>query len=189
MVTQTSMGARAQRPYPHREAFPSMYPVPPIRPAPARFGAAGISAGEDRFFKDTITLRPESPMEDITDPVAQGLGWFSIGLGAAEIVAGRSIAQWLGMDGKSPLLRFYGVREIGAGIGILAQNRPKNRAPWLWARVAGDVLDLATLAPGLRHDNPRRDRVQGAIGVVAAITAVDLLCASLLSAPRPQARA
>src|SRR4051794_31635707 len=85
--------------------------------------------------------------------LAQGLGWFSIALGVAELVAPRSLARALGMEGNESLLQAYGAREIGTGIAILSSRRP---APWLWGRVAGDALDIATLACGMTSDNPKR---------------------------------
>ena len=48
--------------------------------------------------------------------VARGLGWFSIGLGLAEIVAGREIGRTLGMEHRDWLIRAYGVREIASGV-------------------------------------------------------------------------
>ena len=80
--------------------------------------------------------------------VARGLGWFSIGLGLVEALSPGIVTRTLGMEGKEGLVRGYGVREIGTGIGILAANDP---SPWLWGRVAGDALDLADFgdrAPG-----------------------------------------
>lgn len=47
------------------------------------------------------------------------------------------------MHGQERLIRAYGVREIAKGVGILTSPNP---TPWLWGRVAGDALDLATLA-------------------------------------------
>lgn len=113
------------------------------------------------------------------DALARGLGWFSIGLGLAEIVAGRSIARSLGMEDRTNLIRAYGVREIATGVALLAQDDP---TPWVWGRVGGDALDLATLATGLDDDNPRRDNVLLAMGTVAAVTAVDIACAVALHA-------
>src|SRR5436305_11233554 len=78
--------------------------------------------------------------------IANGLGWFSIGLGLAEVLAPRELAQFIGIRDSAKtrtVLRTYGVREIGAGLGILSQRRP---AGWLWSRVAGDILDLSSLA-------------------------------------------
>jgi hypothetical protein len=108
--------------------------------------------------------------------MAQGLGLFSLALGAAELLAPRQLARWLDIEGQEPLLRLYGLREIGTGIGILASRDP---APWLWARVAGDALDLATLgaATGISR---RRDAIAMAAGSVALVTALDIACARAL---------
>ena len=106
--------------------------------------------------------------------LSRGLGWFSVALGAAELLAGRRMAQALGMEHRTPLFRLFGLRELLVGFGILA--RPTTPA-LLWARVGGDALDLAALASeGLRADNPRRPEVDIAMGMVAAVTALDILC-------------
>jgi hypothetical protein len=111
-------------------------------------------------------------------PSPKGLGWFSIALGAAELLAARRLARAVGMDDYAALIRAYGVREIATGAAILYQRDP---TPWIWGRVAGDALDLATLAVGLHEDNPRRANVGLAIAAVAGATALDLVCAVRLS--------
>ena len=113
------------------------------------------------------------------DTLARGMGWFSIGLGVAEVVAGRRIARWLGMEEHTTLIRAYGVREIGAGIGLLSVGDPK---PWMWGRIAGDALDLGTLAAGMGRDNPRRDNVGIAMAAVLGATALDVACTRMLHA-------
>jgi hypothetical protein len=115
---------------------------------------------------------------DTAQTVATGLGWFSIGLGLAELLAPRALARCLGMRGAEGLLRFYGLREIGAGVGLLLARDP---GPWLWGRVAGDALDIATLATGLEDDNPQRGAVGVALAAVAGVTALDIVCAQSLS--------
>ncbi len=50
--------------------------------------------------------------------LAGALGWFSIGLGLAEVVAARSLGRYLGVENRSGLLRLFGVREIVTGVGI-----------------------------------------------------------------------
>ena len=40
--------------------------------------------------------------------LAQGLGWFSIGLGVAELVAPEQLARFLGMEEHTKLIRAYG---------------------------------------------------------------------------------
>jgi hypothetical protein len=117
--------------------------------------------------------------------VAIGLGVFSIALGALELLAARPMARALGMRGSENLLRIYGLREIGVGVGLIAGRR---RAPWLRARVAGDALDLATLAACARN-NPRRENLALAAGAVAGVTALDVMTARALSSPDfPKAR-
>lgn len=111
------------------------------------------------------------------DALARGMGWFSIGLGVAELLAGRRLARWMGMEEHTGLIQAYGAREITAGIGLLAMGDPK---PWMWGRIAGDALDIATLATGLHDDNPRRDNVRLALGAVVGATALDLVCAGML---------
>ena len=101
------------------------------------------------------------------------LGWFSIALGAAELLAGRRVAESLGVEHRTPLIRLFGLREILVGIGIL--QKPTSPA-LLWARVGGDALDLAALAAALRYDNPRRTEVDVAMAAVAAVTVLDILC-------------
>lgn len=113
--------------------------------------------------------------------LAQGLGWFSIGLGVAELVAPEQLARFLGMEEHTQLIRAYGAREIATGIGILTQEDP---TPWMWGRVGGDVFDLGTLALGLRRDNPQRGNVGMAVAAVAGVTALDIICAQRLSGER-----
>ena len=114
--------------------------------------------------------------------VARGLGWFSIGLGLTEVVAGQSLGRFLGVEDKTWLPRAFGVREIAAGVAILGTDHP---APGVWARVAGDVLDLAALGAAYTDDNPERANVAVAFGAVAGITALDYWCARRLHSGRP----
>lgn len=79
----------------------------------------------------------------LTDTLARGLGWFSIGLGMFELFTPRRIARGLGMQGRERLVRLYGAREVATGVGLLAATP---RAPWMWARVVGDAVDIGTLA-------------------------------------------
>lgn len=112
-----------------------------------------------------------------TRKVARGLGWFSIGLGLAEVIATKKLGRFLGMEDRRGLLRFYGMREIAAGVGLLSQER---LAPWLWARVAGDALDLATLGRAATGRRARRLNLGLAAGAVAGVTALDVLAGARL---------
>lgn len=123
---------------------------------------------------DTRTDRGDSSAHAL----AHGLGWFSIGLGIAELLAPHGLARFLGMEGRAELIRAYGAREIVTGVGIISQRDPE---PWMWGRVGGDVLDLGTLALGLGRDNPQRGNVALALATVAGVTALDVYCAQGLS--------
>ncbi len=102
------------------------------------------------------------------------LGVFSLGLGLAELVAPRVVTQKLDMPHEEPLVRGYGLREILSGARILTAKDPTSG---LWARVAGDGMDLATLAkPMLQGGNARRNAIIAAV-VIAGITAVDIYAA------------
>ena len=53
---------------------------------------------------------------------ARMLGWFSIGLGAAELLFPRQVSRYAG--NQSPgFLQLFGLREIAAGIGIRNQRK------------------------------------------------------------------
>jgi uncharacterized membrane protein len=80
------------------------------------------------------------------DGVAESLGWFSLGLGAAQVAAPGSVCKLSGLcaSGRNrALMRARGITEIATGLAILARPKPVG---WLWSRVAGDTFDLAALA-------------------------------------------
>ncbi|GAA0567480.1 cyclase dehydrase [Caenispirillum bisanense] len=118
-------------------------------------------------------------LSDTAGQLARGLGWVSIGIGLAELFYGRRLTRSLGMDGDGTLLRAYGLREIGVGLAILAADDPRYG---IWARIAGDAVDLATLAGGTDNGRHRPQAARLAAGAVAAITVLDIVCAQALQA-------
>ena len=116
----------------------------------------------------------------MTQKLALGLGAFSLGLGLYEVIAPGHLSRVLGLEGKESLLRFYGFREIAAGIGIFAAQ--PNPAPFVWSRVGGDVLDLGTLGTAFRPDNPKQGNATAAVAAVLGVTLLDALCSQQLSA-------
>jgi hypothetical protein len=112
------------------------------------------------------------------EQVATGLGWFGITLGVLEILGPRSLRKNLGL-GRGPGQReLFGLREIVTGLGIL---RGKDKAAWLWGRVGGDVLDLTALASESRSKDREPVKLLAATAAIAAITALDAVCARRLS--------
>ena len=76
---------------------------------------AGTSPGPARRFArhagDRLSQSPP-PRPDATR-LARGLGWFSISLGVAEVLAPRLISRLVGGRGDNlTLIRLYGIREI-----------------------------------------------------------------------------
>lgn len=138
-------------------------------------------------MNEASTLVVSNPERSMTtaDRVARGLGWFSIGLGLAEIVAPGKLARALGLEGKENLIRAFGAREIGAGVGALS-TEPR---PAMWGRVGGDLLDLGTLAVGLRNGDSEQRRNAGiAIAAVLGVTIADIVTASALTGQRKRDR-
>jgi hypothetical protein len=105
--------------------------------------------------------------------LATGLGWFSIGLGVAQLAMPDRVNRLIGVhptEANRDLQRLIGAREIAAGVGLLATDQ---RPGFLWARVAGDAMDLALLGRALmaESDTPRAAMATAA---VAGVTALDI---------------
>src|SRR6476660_826920 len=110
---------------------------------------------------------------------ALGLGWFGIGLGLAELLVPRRLARTIGVPYEHHrLIRVMGVREIANGLGILIW--PSTSAG-VWARVVGDIVDLACLGAAFTSANANPRRLVATAAAVAGATAVDLVCAQQLT--------
>lgn len=104
--------------------------------------------------------------------LSRGLGWWSVGLGLTELAFSERFCQRLGFRGRMEWVRAHGVREILKGVGLLTRSDPR---PWLWARLAGDALDLCVLGVTLRRrEVPIAWRLAGALTSVG-LAVVDAL--------------
>jgi uncharacterized membrane protein len=109
--------------------------------------------------------------------VTRFLGGFSLGLGLPQTFSPAAFARLIGVvddEASRALTRVVGVRELAAGVGILTRRRPVG---WVWARVAGDAMDLTLLGAALRTKAVRPNRVIAAMSAATGITVVDLLTA------------
>jgi uncharacterized membrane protein len=100
------------------------------------------------------------------DSLAQFLGWFSLGLGTAQLLAPKAMCRLVGASGEGlskHAMRAMGVREATQGIAILTRPRPTT---WIWSRVGGDALDLALLGLVAARGNAKR-AVFAMVNVVA----------------------
>ncbi len=150
-LTQQGLGRSRQ----HQSGFARMEPGAPS----ARHGMRGA-------------LARRGPAESLE----RGLGWFSIGLGAAAVAAPRLVC-WLSGTRSPAVMRLVGARELAAGIGILTQ---RDRTPWMWSRVVGDTFDLAALSVAFTRGS-RRGRAGVALAAVAGVAALDVLAAVRLT--------
>ena len=145
-----------------------------------RYGGGGRVTG------DGIEREVDLPKSRRADKLAQGLGWFSIGLGVAQIVAPRGMSRLIGVkdaDGNKAVMRAVGMREIAAGIGLLSDPKPTGFAV---ARVAGDVMDLAMLANALNTPENDRGRTALATAAVIGVGLLDVLASEDLATTVPK---
>jgi uncharacterized membrane protein len=116
------------------------------------------------------------------ESTADGLGYFSIGLGLAELLAPSAMSRLIGVkhpdERNLTTMRAMGLREIGHGLAILSNQQP---AKAVWSRVAGDVLDLALLGRTLANPENDRGRTLFATANVLAVAALDVMTARQLS--------
>ncbi len=105
--------------------------------------------------------------------LARGLGWFSVVLGVAEILAPRAISRMIGIRPKPGLIRLLGLRELASGVGIL--TRPETDA-WLKSRVAGDAVDLGLLGAAFLSPRSKVGPLTAATMAVAGVAVLDVVC-------------
>lgn len=133
------------------------------------------SKGDPKIVEGGRSLkRPE-------DQLARALGWFSIGLGAMQLLAPWRVTETLGMEGRETLVRAFALREMLSGIMSLSVD--KNAG--LWARVGGDGLDAAALLSGLTPDNPKKANIALALLMVGGIAMLDYRAAQETKPQRP----
>jgi uncharacterized membrane protein len=102
---------------------------------------------------------------------ARGLGWFGVALGLARLASPRGVARMIGQRDAGGGMRALGLRELACG-AMLLRRRPS--AGWLWARVVGDVMDLALLGRRLGVRRTNKTRAMGSLAAVAGVTLVDV---------------
>ncbi len=151
------------------------------RPKSKPDGAAGPvlradSKGGPATWIDASPGMPRSAENiSMTDRrIARGLGWFSLGLGIPQVLMPGRVNKLAGIENtlfRRQIMRLMGLREITAGVGIFT-SQPKP-AEWLWARTAGDAIDLTLLGSALKNPASRKGRLLFAMANVAGVAAAD----------------
>ncbi|HEX6944999.1 MAG TPA: SRPBCC family protein [Casimicrobiaceae bacterium] len=153
------------------EALASPHAVGNQRPAPG--AASPVLPPPPHAFR-----RGRDAQRDVA--LARSLGWLSLGLGVAGLAAPRPVQRAIGVaHAPTALARLAGAREIACGLGLLSGRSPPL---WLWARFAGDLMDLAMLGVAMGRRGSRRGPLVAAAATVAGIAAVDLYAARRWSA-------
>jgi hypothetical protein len=108
-----------------------------------------------------------------------GLGFFSIGLGLAEVAAPGRLARWLGIEGRTAksVIGLFGARELLAGAMLIRGPAVSTNA---WNRVVGDAMDMSALGLAFAPST-KKGAVAGALGFVAGATIIDAIAARGLS--------
>jgi uncharacterized membrane protein len=150
---------------------------------PVRRGPTRAPRAPQKFVEREVKPAPWHSSDFVAsekDPVTNFLGWFSIGLGIAEVFAPQAVARLIGIDDEehTTLLRAYGVRELAAGVGILTRPKPTY---WMWNRVIGDAIDLRSLSNAMSTRGNDRSRLKMAALAVAGVTALDIVSSMRLT--------
>ena len=154
-----------------------------LAPAPRRPRTRTKTIGTGDTSETSVKGAPEHYSETQRtekDRVTQFLGWFSMALGAAELLAPRGVARAIGIDEEEhrTLLRVYGVRELAAGLAIVSRPKPTY---WMWNRVLGDTIDLASLGRAMKNPESDKARLTAATVAVLGVTVLDILCSVRLT--------
>lgn len=156
----------------------------PGRTTESEWGGDGISTTL-RPRTNSVTRRHDEYGNPKRHPGATAMGWFSIGLGLWQTLAPRGFQRFIGIeDGEenAGLVRSaYGGRELAAGAALLTRPKPSY---WMWNRVLGDLVDLASIGRAMQNRKNDRGRLAAAGVAVAACTVVDALVAMQMTSEK-----
>lgn len=123
---------------------------------------------------DRVRARPA-----VTPQVSFLLGQNAIGLGLWGLLAPKGVNRFLGLKGTPQSTQLlFGAREMATGMALFSDP---TKSSALWARVAGDVFDIAVLRGLTSRANPKHRNARLALGVVLAVTALDIVAAVRMS--------
>lgn len=160
-------GLASRMPWPSRESFERL----------ARSPRAILPLGQGRnltVYTDRVRARPA-----LSPTLSMNIGLTAIGLGLWGALFPRHVKETLGIRAPDAVVQaVFGARELATGV-TLASDPTRSEA--LWARVAGDVFDIAVLSALDRPGNPKRGASRAALAFVLTVTALDLVTAIRMS--------
>ena len=72
--------------------------------------------------------------------LARGLGWFSLALGAAELLSPGAIKRQTGLPGPRGVLQAYGAREIATGVAMTSNFFINNELTYRDSKLRGRAM-------------------------------------------------
>lgn len=115
----------------------------------------------------------------VSPQLSFALGQNAIGLGLWGLLAPKGVNRFLGLTNSPQTTQLlFGAREMATGMALFSDP---TKAGALWARVAGDAFDIAVLSKLTGRDRPKSGNARLALGVVLAVTALDLIAAVRMS--------
>lgn len=134
---------------------------------------------DDVWSDEDETETPRTRFVPDDRQLGQILGWFSVGLGLAELLAPRAFGRAVGVGDHPALVRMLGARQVVIGLGMLSERAPGN---WAWARVAGDAMDLALLGAAASAPDADPRRIAAATAGILGVAALDVYAGRRLTA-------
>ncbi len=130
--------------------------------------------GRMKLATDRVRARPA-----ISPNLSMMIGMTAIGLGVWGTFFPKNVARTFGSTASPGTVRaLFGARELWSGF-TLAGDPTKSGA--LWARVAGDIFDIAVLSSLNRPTNPKRRAAKAGLAFVLLVTALDAATAVRMS--------
>jgi len=177
--------ATPQKTRPKRQVQSGERPLEGRTWAPPGPGAALNPSTPSRTFRlpggKTMTLATDRvrAAPAVTPQVSFTLGQNAIGLGLWGLLAPKGVNRFLGLRNSAQTTQLlFGAREMATGMALFSDP---TRTSALWARVAGDAFDIAVLRKLDAPTNPKRGNARLALGVVLAVTALDVIAAWRMS--------
>ncbi|CAN7615700.1 hypothetical protein LJR219_004728 [Phenylobacterium sp. LjRoot219] len=116
----------------------------------------------------------------VSPTLSMNIGLAAIGLGVWGMFFPHHVKRTLGLQAPAPVVQaVFGARELWSGYSLAGDP---TKSGVLWARVAGDAFDLLALKALDSRTNPKRGTVRVALGLVLAVTALDVIAAARMSA-------
>jgi len=115
----------------------------------------------------------------VSPTLSMNLGLGGVALGLWGTLFPHHVKRTLGVTAPAPVVQaLFGARELWSGYSLAGDP---TKSGMLWARVAGDAFDIFALRALDRPSNRKRRTVRAALGLVLAVTALDLLAATRMS--------